>query len=509
MSLAPSLTFGGQRESLRVADVIVCAMLLLSLLIRLALLTGPVGSDDLNYFRFAQQLLHWEHFSELNHHGGRLVFLALIGLPAAAFDSIYAGVAANIAMLSVRDILIVRYVRKRLDTVAAISAAGVLGFNAVSSAYAGLMLPDGLLSLCMFFAVALAFESVRADGGKRLLLLAGGGLLAGASYSVKDTGILIVPCAVAWILLADARWKRQLRQAIAEAGVFVAGFAAFAIAEMAVYYVLSGDPLYRIHAIALTHNTTGDVAEAESLYDFARHVFWNALAVTEWGAASLPVLVLAALVWPISILKRTPFAFFSLTGTFLAVYLIAGSSSFTRLIPLPVQDRYFEVLVPFLAVAAAGLVHRYGQFRLLEWRPALGVGLAMVVALASLPAMIVNPGDITFSALGKNAAIAIKAVHSGNPEANIYVSPKLYRVVRPFLPRDIYANIEVIADDGPLLPGFYILHPWRDTRQAYPRAADIDPLPTYIVVDEDHRVLGRLAAKAPNREIAVKYVEAG
>lgn len=117
-------------------------------------------------------------------------------------------------------------------------------------------------------------------------------------------------------------------------------------------------------------------------------MFWNALAVTEWGAASLPVLVLAGLAWPISILKRAP----------------------------------------FLAVATAGLVHRYGQLRLLEWRAALGVGLAMVVALASLPAMVVNPGDITFSALGKNAAIAIKAVYSANPAANIYVSPKLYRV---------------------------------------------------------------------------------
>jgi hypothetical protein len=509
MPLAPSQALAGQGESLRVADVIICAMLLLSLLIRTALLTGPVGSDDLNYFRFAQQLLQWEHFSELHHHGGRLVFLALIGLPAAAFDSIYAGVAANIAMLSVRDILIVCYARKRLDTVAAISAAGILGFNAVSSAYAGLMLPDGLLSLCMFLAAALAFESVRADGGKRLLLLAGGGLLAGAGYSVKDTGILIVPCAVAWILIANSRWKAQLPQVLAEAGMFVAGFAAFVIAEMGVYYVLSGDPLYRVHAIALTHNTTGDVAEAESLYDFVRHVFWNALAVTKWDTASLPVLVMAALVWPISVAKRAPLAFFAMTGTFLAVYLIAGSSSFSRLIPLPVQDRYFEVLVPFLAVAAAGLVHHYRQFQSRDRKYAIGVGLALVVALTSLPALVANPGDITFSALGKNAAIAIKAVRSANPESNIYVSPKLYRVVRPFVPRDVYADIQVIADAGPLIPGFYILHPWLDTTERYPRATDIEQLPTYVAVDEDHRILGQLAAPAPNREIAVKYFAGG
>lgn len=508
MPLAPSQAFAGQGEWLRVADVIICAMLLLSLLIRTALLTGPVGSDDLNYFRFAQQLLQWEHFSELNHHGGRLVFLALIGLPAAIFDSIYAGVAANIALLSVRDILIVWYVRKRLDTVAAISAAGVLGFNAVSSAYAGLMLPDGLLSLCMFFAAALAFESVRAVGRKRLLCLVTGGLLAGASYSVKDTGMLIVPCAAAWILVADSRWKTQLPRALGEACVFVAGFAAFALAEMAVYYLLSGDPLYRIHALALTH-VTGDLVESKSLYDFVRHVYWNALAVTEGDAASLQVLAIAALVWPISILKRAPLAFFSATGMFLAVYLIAGSTSFTHLISLPVQDRYFEVLVPFLAVATASLAHLYGQFRSHRQNPAIGVGLALIVALTSLPAIVAHPGDVTFSALGKNAAIAIQAVRSAHPESEIYVSPKLHRVVAPFLPRDVHADIDVIADAGPLLPGFYLLHPWLDTTQRYPRAADIELLPTYVVVDEDHRVLGKLAGRAPNREIAVKHVEGG
>jgi hypothetical protein len=35
-------------------------MLVISLMIRLALMIGPIGSDDLHYLRFAQKLLHWE-----------------------------------------------------------------------------------------------------------------------------------------------------------------------------------------------------------------------------------------------------------------------------------------------------------------------------------------------------------------------------------------------------------------------------------------------------------------
>ena len=158
------------------------------------------------------------------------------------------------------------------------------------------------------------------------------------------------------------------------------------------------------------------MAEAESLYDFVRHVFWNALAVTKWDAASLPVLVMAALVWPISIAKRAPFAFFSLTGVFLAVYLIAG------LLQLHSSDsaaRSGPVLRSARAVPRGGRLQAWcssiDSSSRANREHAIGVGLALVVALTSLPAIVANPGDVTFSALGKNAAIAIKAVRSGKP----------------------------------------------------------------------------------------------
>ena len=90
-----------------------------------------------------------------------------------------------------------------------------------------------------------------------------------------------------------------------------------------------------------------------------------------------------------------------------------------------------------------------------------GVGPALIVALSSAPAIIENPGDVTFSALGKNAAIAIKSVRSG----------------------------------------YYIVHPWLDTIRRYPRAADIGLLPTYVVVDEDHRVLSCSRPQRPTAKL--------
>ena len=57
--------------------------------------------------------------------------------------------------------------------------------------------------------------------------------------------------------------------------LFLAALGAFVLFEMGVYWLLSGDPLYRLHAISLTHNTTGDVAEAKSVYGFLIQTYWN------------------------------------------------------------------------------------------------------------------------------------------------------------------------------------------------------------------------------------------
>ncbi len=500
--------WGPQGGSVGVTDVIIGAILLVSLIVRLALLTGAVGSDDVNYFHFAQKLLHWEQFTEVTHHGGRLVFLVVIGVPAALFGSVYAGAVANVLLLSVRDILIVCYLRKRVDGVAAASGAGILGFNALSTAYAGLMLPDGLLSLTMFLTAALVFESTQAAGRRRLLMIVGGGLLAGAGYSAKDTGILIIPCAVVWLVAAGSRWKAEaLPRALREAVLFLGAFAAFVLFEMWIYYLLSGDPLYRIHAITLAH-TQDDIVVAKSLYEFIQRTYWNAYSVAKWDTASLPVLLLATVVWSLSILKKTRFVFFSLVGAFVAIYLVVGSFSFTRLIPLPVQDRYFEIIVPFLALATAGLVAHFGKaWQSLKRELRLGVGIPLIMAVASLLAIIMNAGDMTFSGLGKNAAIAIKALHHADVKRTVYVSPRLHRMLEPFLPPEVYMKLVVIADTGPLRSGFYILHPWKDTDTVYPRANEIASMPTYIAVDEDHRIFGRLAPKALKREIVVRYAE--
>ena len=79
--------------------------------LRLLFYTGPIGSDDLSYFHFADKLLRGQSFAEadpedLAHQGGRLVFVALVGVPAAWLGHVDFGAFANILLVTVRDVVL-------------------------------------------------------------------------------------------------------------------------------------------------------------------------------------------------------------------------------------------------------------------------------------------------------------------------------------------------------------------------------------------------------------------
>ena len=488
------------------ADIAMLAMLLIALVVRLAWLIGPLGSDDANYFHFAQLLLHGEPFTQHHHHGGRLAFLVAVGLPAAWAGSVFAGAVVCVLILSLRDALFALYVRQRFSETAAASAVGVVSFNGVSAVAAGAMLPDGLLSLLMFASAALAFEGIRRQGMSRSVALLVGGLLAGAAYSAKDTGILIVPCVL--VLLVHAAFRsgpRWLARAARDVAPFAVGLAVFVLLEMLAYAVLSGDPLYRLHAIAMTHNTNGDVAAAPDLLAFIKRVYWNVALVVSASACALPLLIAGLIAWSVSIHRKTTFQFFSWTGLFLGVYLLAGTSSFSKLIALPVQDRYFEILVPFIGVAVAGVVDQWRKGpRSGLPRNALAYAFPALLVLASVPAVIENAGELVFSGLGRNAAQAIRALDRSVPERPIYVSPSMRLMLRSFLDTATRDRLRQIPVNGPLPRGYYLLHPWQDTPRRYQPASAIDALPVYVGISGDHRVFGHIAA-ARDREIVVHY----
>jgi hypothetical protein len=370
--------------------------------------------------------------------------------------------------------------------------------------YAGLMLPDALLSLTMFASALLVFSAGEVTGRTRLLAAGMAGALAAASYSVKDTGLLIVPLSIAWLVWVD---RARPAQAIRLVAVYAAAALSVVLLEMAAYRVLSGDALYRFHAISQVHNTT--IEPARSVYEALRAGYWNLAEVMAPLSASSAVLLAGAVVWLVVLVRPERWAFFALSGGFLAAYLIFGTSSFTRWMPLPVQDRYFEPVVPFLALSAGVLVARLAS-RSGRLSTALALGLPFLIAVASLPSVVHNAGDIGISSLGRNSAIAIHSLFKTHPEANLYLTREMRFAIEPFVGQQVLSRIGTAPERGPLPVGYHMLHPWKNKPANSQLAADISALPVWLVVDEDHRRLspidGRTTAANAATTKAVLFV---
>ena len=479
-------------------------MLAISLVIRLALLIGPTGADDPDYMRFAERLLHWEHFNVLHHHGGRLVFLVVVGLPAAISGSVYGGALASLLLLSLRDVGVVLYLRRRVNFAGLLSGAAILTLNPITMIYAGIMRPDGLLSLLMTAAAVLAFECVNTAGARRAWMIAACGFLSWAAYSVKETGILIVPCVALWLVMPRSRRTGWLGFALRDLAIFSAVFAAGALLEMAVYKSISGDALYRFSAVAETHNTHGDVTEVHSVIQYAKVIYWNLTGAA--AAAALPLLALAAIIFPAALWKRVPLAFFAWCGSFITLYLIAGSSSLTRAIPLPLLGRYFEVVIPFLAIAAASLVGVFqGDARPMRAPSAPIIALALSLGIMSLVAVVRYSGEVAFSALGRNTTMAIKAISTADPARPIYASPEVLKRIYVFLPRATFNTLRPIPLTGPLPRGFYLINQAMETESNYPRVREVLAMPTYLTLNETHNIFGRFPT-LPASECVVRYL---
>lgn len=465
------------------ADVVAVALLCVAPLIRLALMTGPVGSDDINYFHFAQRVLAFEHFSELSHQGGRLMFLVLAGIPATLFDSIVAGAVANIVFMSLRDVLVTLFVRREFGPTAGASAAGFLSMNALSATYAGLFMPDPVLSLAMFVTALPVLSATRAaTRPARIGLVLVAGAAAAIAYSIKDTGILVAAPTGIWLL---CQRRLPIAERIQLGVLYGFGFLALFALEAGIYHTLTGDALYRFHAIDEVHNA--GMGGGRSLYQFLQTGFWGFLSALAPYSASLPVLAtlaVAVLALVPALFRSATLVLFAATGAFVCVYLIFGTSSFTALVPMYFQDRYFEPIVPFVAVLAGAAMARLARGRDSRSAPAW---LAAGVAAISFPGIASNAGDITFSTFGKNAAIALHSLRETHPETPIWVSHKFRLIIEAFVPRQTFDALRIIPPDGPLPQGYYLVHPAAGPPARAAGAQPVESLPVFLSIDLDQR----------------------
>lgn len=267
-----------------------------------------------------------------------------------------------------------------------------------------------------------------------------------------------------------------LTEGLALAGPFALGTGAMFLLDGAIYWHLSGDFFYKYTSTRVLYSDR--VPASSSLIEHLRtgarglelcldHHTWTAAVV----AVGLPAMLLATL-------TRGPLRLFGAFGAFYLLYLLFGSSSLTRLVPLPFQFRYLVPVIPFAGLCIAALVTRAPR-----WLGARTVIGPVLVAAAHLhfAQSIVAPraGNLYFARYCQGVSLVAELTRA--QDTIVYGDPRTLECRSDFVRPALHAKMHEIPDTGPLPPGLYMLHP-RGKQAVGPRAAEIERLPQWADV---------------------------
>lgn len=183
---------------------------------------------------------------------------------------------------------------------------------------------------------------------------------------------------------------------------------------------------------------------------------------------------------------------FPATGVFLAFYLLFGTSSFTQFIPLPIQDRYFEVIVPYIAISVAMGVNAT-HFSARNWALSGFVAFVTALIITAAPSVVLNAGDVNTSALGQNTSLAVRLAKSRSPSLDVFASSRSRLMIEPFMDYASHQQLKPIPSEGSLPPGLYVTHAWGEQGSNARRIhQELELLPPAAVVDIDQRVAATL-----------------
>lgn len=234
------------------AIVLLAVILVLSAAVRVYAFRGYSGLDDAEYARFAHLLASGMPFPA--DYTGPAVFPVRVGMivPTAFFYRLFGVTEWTMVVypfvMSLAGILLVYWCASLFFGVGAgLLAAGLLGGFYWDIDSATRLLPD---LPAAFFATAgitlIAWSWNRWRERERTVLLAGvaAGLALGASWLCKETVAYLAPFCAVWLVITA---RQNGRGAVALWGGVALGAATVLVGEATAYYVVAGDPLFRVH----------------------------------------------------------------------------------------------------------------------------------------------------------------------------------------------------------------------------------------------------------------------
>jgi 4-amino-4-deoxy-L-arabinose transferase-like glycosyltransferase len=437
----------------KTAPTVIVSFILCGLALRVIFWTGPTGSDDTTYFDLAAKFLSFRPFGELTP-AVRLVFLAVIGAPAVLLDSMSAGIAVNVLLSLLNDLITIWIAYRHFGSRAAVAAAFVMAFCGINILYPSTLLPDTLLTT-LFLSVLLLVERATESVVMSSRWMLAAGLATGAAYSVKETGILLFPPVALFVVLKarqrEAAWSSPL-------AVYVVGILSAALLENTIYLAYTGHFFYR--QIALARANDALLNKMPLFGDFVREAADHFVRFgTRHIAYGTVAMVAAVPLWIRALRGRGIEMLIALIGGFSLAYLLAGTQSLTQLVATWYQPRYCQPVIPFAALA---LAKGYSD----AWTNGRGArliayGVALLVAVPSVLAAPLVSGNLYNEAYYRNVAAIVPLLDSlGKP---IFLEKHEFEILRHFLARGNYSNLRPTPEAADAA-GYYIVSssriPW-------------------------------------------------
>ncbi|HEY3885453.1 MAG TPA: hypothetical protein VGL62_09620 [Vicinamibacterales bacterium] len=148
--------------------------------------------------------------------------------------------------------------------------------------FSTVVMPDAVQSGWITLSVALVALGYSAAPRWKGLLITAAGMAMGICHLARATDVLLVPVGVAAVVLcagvwAGVRWMTALR----DAAEFAAGWASIVIAETAVYWQATGDPLLRLRVLQGNYGSPQSITRAGLNID-PRTIPFSLFPPVEW-----------------------------------------------------------------------------------------------------------------------------------------------------------------------------------------------------------------------------------
>jgi 4-amino-4-deoxy-L-arabinose transferase-like glycosyltransferase len=323
--------------------------------VRLVCYTGLIGSDDLWYVRYAEQIVAGNFSPHSNQYAGRF---GLILTVAGVFEFFGVSVATTVLvplLASSASVPLLAAIGARLyGPLAGSIAALLLSTSPIHLRFATILVPEPVMEFWVLVAIWCYLEATRR---RSWWLGTIAGAAVGVAYLNKEPAAFIAPALIA------AAWftgRRSLAVAVA------VGALAIAVVETLTYAVVLNDPFHRIKSAAVGTPTPlgmgrGDVVDVSSglarrlFVDYPRSMIYPTL---DFGLHFVISLILTGLA--VLALRRERLLLL-LWAALPWLFLNFGSASLTHYTPIYASERYLSPTLPPLFLLAAGLVAMPGS----------------------------------------------------------------------------------------------------------------------------------------------------